>query len=167
MQRLLTSLVTFMKNSLHITYDEAAQEILFYKVLADGKREFAIKVPLSLYQEKLPDEAERVMGATIFAFFDRWADVKIGIREYAIEARESLADMRRDIVKRANDGDADAQYQIAMECFDSGVLNRAKAKIEEAEVWLNKASANGSIQAAEYLSKHWERDKASALRAMS
>ena len=160
-------MVIFMKNSLLITYDEAAQEILFYKVLADGKREFAIKVPLSLYQEKSPDEAEQVMGATIFAFLDRWADVKIGVRDYALEARESLADMRRDIAKRANDGDADAQYQIAMECFDSGVLSRTKTKIEEAEVWLNKASANGSIQATEYLSKHWERDKASALRAMS
>jgi hypothetical protein len=154
-------------NNLLITYDEATREICFFRVLADGKREFAIKVPLSLYQEKLPDQAEQVMGATVFAFFDRWADVKIGIREYAREAKESLADMRRDVAQRANDGDADAQYQMAIECFDSGVLNRAKAKIEEAEAWLKKASANGSLQATEYLNKHWERDKASALRAMS
>ena len=157
-----------MKNkSLLITFDETERELLFYKVLTDGKYEFAIKVPLSLYQEKLPDEAEQVMGATVFTFFDHWADVKMGIREYAREAKESLADMRGSIIKRANEGDADAQYKLAVECFNSGVLNRAKVQIEEAEAWLNKASTNGSTEAIEYLSKHWERDKASALRSMT
>lgn len=155
------------KISLLIEYDEAMQEIRFCELSVDGKRSLAIKVPLSLYRERGADQAERVMGETVFTFIDRWANVKIGLRDYESEARERLASMRGAITTLAEQGNAEAQYHLAIELFTSGVRNRSLKQIDEADAWLRKAAANGAMDAVEYLGKHWERDKASALRSIA
>lgn len=151
-----------------IHYDESGQEIVFSEVDAiSGNKRFAFKVPLALYQERGADEAERTMGETVFTFFDRWADVKMGLRNYVEEAKEALTKGVEDTEKLAKEGDAEAQYQLAIECFTDGVRGRSATKLEEAESWLRKAAAGGCKTAIDYLEKFWERDKASALRGMS
>lgn len=155
------------KKSLLIDYDEDHQEIRFYEVFQSGKRDLAIKVPLSLYKERGPDQAEQLMGETVFTFFDQWAAVKMGLRDYVREAKASLA-TRVDATKgRADSGDAMSQYHLAIECLTSGVKNRSAKQIEEAEVWLRKSAAGGFGDAVEYLAKHWEREKAFALRSIT
>lgn len=151
---------------LQIEYDELAQNINFYEVASDGKLDFVIKVPVSLYREKEPDEAERVMGETVFTFFDRWANTKMGLRNYVVEAHQSIELRRKKTGTLAEDGNAEAQYELAIDCFTLGVRNRSSTQVEEAESWLKKAVVNGSKDAAEYFEKHWERDKASALRGI-
>lgn len=108
-----------------IDYDELAQEIRFYEVSSDGKQSLAIKVPLSLYQEKGSDEAERVMGETVFTFFDRWAAIKMGLRDYVGEARQSIVSRRSEIAKLAESGNAEAQYQFAIDCFTTGARDHS------------------------------------------
>ena len=151
-----------------IHYDESGQEIVFSEVDAiSGNKRFAFKVPLALYQKKGADEAERIMGETVFTFFDRWADVKMGLRNYVKETKEALASGVVDTERLAKEGDAEAQYQLAIECFTDGVRSRSAAKLEEAESWLRKAAAGGYKTAIDYLEKHWAREKASVLRGMS
>lgn len=154
------------KKNLLIDYDEAACEIRFFEVSLDGKKSLAIKVPLSLYQEQSPDQAERLMGETVFTFFDQWAHIKMGLRNYVEDSKRSLATGHADIEKLAQQENADAQYQLAIDCFTVGVSNRSAGDIERAESWLQKAAANGSREAVDYLRDHWERDKNSALRGM-
>lgn len=151
-----------------IHYDESAQEIVFCEVDAiSGNKRFAFKVPLALYKEKNADEAERIMGETVFTFFDRWADVKMGLRNYVEEAKEALARGVAVTEKLAKEGNAEAQYQLAIECFTDGVRGRSATQLEEAESWLKKSAAGGYKTAIDYLEKFWEREKASALRGMS
>lgn len=156
-----------MEKCLLIAYDEEAQEIRFYEVSDDEKPELAIKVPLSQYQERGPDRAEQLMGETVFTFFDRWAQVKMGLRNYVQEAKASLNSRIEAVKSRAAGGEASAQYHLAIECLTSGVKNRSASQIEEAELWLRKAAAGGFEDAIEYLAKHWEREKAHALRSIS
>ncbi len=151
-----------------IHYDESGQEIVFSEFDAiSGNKRFAFKVPLALYQDKGAEGAERIMGETVFTFFDRWADVKMGLRNYVEEAKAVLASGVADTERLAKEGNAEAQYQLAIECFTDGVKGRSTAKLEEAESWLRKAAEGGYKTATDYLENFWEREKASALRGMS
>lgn len=146
-----------------IDYDEDAQEIRFYEVSDAGQHDLAIKVPLSLYQEKGPDGAERLMGETVFTFFDHWAKVKMGLRDYVQEAKGSLARRVVALKSQAATDEASAQYILAIECLTEGIRNRSAVHVEEAETWLKKSAAAGFDDAVEYLAKHWARERASAL----
>ena len=150
-----------------IEYDERAQEMKFFEVSGDLPPVLAIKVPVAVYTSDGPDLAERKMGETVFTFFDRWATTKIGLRNYVDEARAALDAGKKGTDQKARAGDEQAQYHLAIELFTEGVKEKSENAIEEAESWLRKAAANGSRDAADYLNKHWERDKASALRAIS
>jgi hypothetical protein len=155
------------KKKLLIDYDEDTKEIIFYEVSQDGCQKIAIKVPLSLYQKQGPDQAERLMGETVFTFFDSWANIKMGLREYVQEAKKSLASRLDSLRIRALDGEATAQYYFAIECLTSGIKNRSASQIEDADSWLRKSAASGFEDAVEYLAKNWEREKAFALRSIS
>lgn len=150
-----------------IEYDEQTQEMKFFEVVGDLAPVLAIKVPVAIYTSDGPDLAERKMGETVFTFFDRWATTKIGLRSYVDEARTALHAGKKEIEQKAGVGDEEAQYHLAIELFTEGVKEKSESAIEKSESWLRLAAANGSREAADYLLKHWERDKASALRAIS
>lgn len=150
-----------------IHYDEDAQEIIFYEVdVATDSKKSAFRVPLSFYKEKAVDEAERTMGETVFTFFDRWSEVKMGLRNYVEESKQALAKAQRQTKTLARKNDPLAQYHFAINCFTEGVRKRSLADIEKAEQWLKKSASNGCDEAIKYLKEHWERDKTSAQRGI-
>lgn len=150
-----------------IEYDEHAQEIRFFEMSGDSPPSLAIRVPVAVYTDGGAELAERRMGETVFTFFDRWSKTKIGLRNYVEEARAAHAAGRTDVAHKAHVDDASAQFHLAIDRFTEGVKDKSAVAIGEAESWLRRAAANGSKEAVEYLSKHWERDKAFALRTIS
>ena len=154
-----------MKRDLLIEYDESLQEIRFYEVSNQSARKFEIKVPVSLLTEHTADSAERMLGAAVFAFLDRRATKKIGVRDYAAEAAASVLKTREVMQKQATDGDAGAKYHLALDRLAQGLRNRSLMQIEEAEALLLAAAAGGNTDAKDYLEKHWQREKAAAVRA--
>ena len=154
-----------MKRDLLIEYDESLQEIRFYETSNQSTRKFEIKVPVSLLTEHSADSAERMLGAAVFAFLDRRATKKIGLRDYAAEAAASVLETREAMREQASNGGAVAKYHLALDTLAQGLRNRSLKDIQEAEALLLAAAAAGNVEAQDYLDRHWEREKAAAIRA--
>lgn len=127
---------------------------------------FPLEVPVSTYVDAGPDEAERMMGAGIFALLELHGNSTIGLRDYEGETRAPQAGDMSELEVSAAGGDPESQYFLSMELFHRGVREKAGADIASAEVWLLKSAHSGFSDAVEYLQNHWERDKASALRGI-
>lgn len=159
------------KRDLVIHYDEERNVVICYstdisKTQGVRETEFGLEVPVSVYKDIASDEAEKMMGAGVFSLLDLHSISPIGIRNYRELSNSFSAESQEQLEKAARSGDVEAQYCLAMECFTEGVRNRNISQIEQAEVWLKMAAANGFADAVVYLNDHWERDKASALRGM-
>jgi TPR repeat protein len=128
-------------------------------------KEFPLEVPVSTYLDAGPDEAEKMMGAGIFAMLDFHATKKIGLRDYAEQAGVRVQTDAVCVENDAKAGDPQAQYFHALDLFNRGVRTGSASDIQEAEVWLSRAAEAGNREA--HLSKHWERNKALALRGVS
>jgi hypothetical protein len=157
-----------MSRDIIIHYDEEDRKIVVSTV------EHSLTIPLlakalpletmiDTFKAKNPDEAERALGAGIFALLDLSSYQKIGIRDYS----ESMAEKNMDITdeweaevteeleKRSAAGDAVAQYELAMELITQGLRLKSKKKMDEADELLRNSVASGNVGAAEYLADLW------------
>lgn len=159
------------KRDLVIHYDEERDLVNCYSTDISNtqkirENEFGLEVPISVYKNLGSDEAEKMMGAGVFSLLDLHSISPIGIRSYRELSDQFSGEGQEQLEIAAQSGDAEAQYCFAIECFTEGVRNRSVDQIEQAEVWLKTAAANGFADALAYLNDHWERDKASALRGI-
>ncbi|WP_139798703.1 hypothetical protein [Andreprevotia lacus] len=164
--------MTKAKRDLIIHFDEENETIVCYSTEERNiekirAREFPLEVPLSMYVEAGADDAERMMGAGIFALLELHGGLKLGMRDYKGESREAkVADFAK-IEFKAQHGDAECQFMLAMDLFSRGVRTRSASDIELAEVWLEKSAEGNFLEAIEYLHGDWAMDKDSALRGIS
>lgn len=104
---------------------------------------------------KTPDEAERAIGAGIFALIDLSSDVKIGIRDYSAIAPDWEAGHNKELEQKSAAGDVIAQFELAMATIDQGLRTKTKQKMNEADSLLRSAAVGGNVEAAEYLADLW------------
>ena len=159
------------KRDLVIHYDEERNLVICYstsisKTKKIRETEFGLEVPVSAYKNVTSDEAEKMMGIGVFSLLDLHSVSPIGIRNYRELSNDFSEENKEQLERAAQSGDVEAQYCFAIECFTAGVRNRNIDQIEQAEVWLKAAAANGYADAVAYLNDHWERNKASALRGI-
>jgi hypothetical protein len=149
-----------------IDYDEDKQQVFLYELRDGAAPVFEVKVPVSLFQEQDAQSAERMMGAAVFAFLDRRATHKIGVRPYEAESQDALRQMRDHLKEGAQSGDPEAQFHLALDRFADAVRNRSIAQLDEADSLIRSAARGGHQEARQYLESHWPREKAAALRTI-
>jgi hypothetical protein len=153
-----------MRTDLLIRYDPDAQKLLFYDVTSEAKgseivshgKRPKLELPIDVTKAKGPEEAERAIGACVFAFIDFHNEEKIGLRDYDQVLTEHTSHQRL----ASGEGNADAQFELAMEHIDKAMKKHSPDDIKKAESYLRWASEHGSTGAADYLQHQWERIKA-------
>lgn len=134
-----------LKRDVLIHYDEEKDEIAFYTLdVAATARARAnsfdgARLPLAELRKQGADEAERTVGSGIFSLLDAFSIRKAGIRDYeSISNEEHLAYVAH-LEKLAADGDADAQYHLAIELVrqardtgDAALADRADGHFQSA-----------------------------------
>lgn len=149
-----------MARDIVIHYDEAAQKIVVSTI------EHALTAPLlakalpmetsvEALKAKSPDEAERDLGAGLFALLDLSSHSKIGIRDYSATTDAWEAEHTEELEQKSAAGDAAAQFNLAVEIVTVGLRTRSKKKMDEADALLRRAAAAGNEEAAEYLADLW------------
>ncbi len=110
-----------LKRDVLIHYDEEKDEIAFYTLdVAATARARAnsfdgARLPLADLRKQGAEEAERTVGSGIFSLLDAFSIRKAGIRDYeSISNEEHLAYVAH-LEELAAEGDADAQYHLAIE----------------------------------------------------
>lgn len=149
-----------MSRDIIIHYDEAAGKIVCSTVEHDLTapllaKALPLETPVEALKAKSPDEAERTLGAGIFALLDLSSDTKIGIRDYSTSTAEWEAEHTGDLERRSAAGDAAAQYELAMAFIAQGLRTKSRTKMNEADALLRRAVAAGNVEAVEYLADLW------------
>lgn len=146
-----------------IRLDPERRSLLFYDVTSQvtentiksegrgPKSEFSIETT----KAKGPDEAERAIGACVLAFIDFHNEQKIGLRDYAQLLNEDTGHRKNE----AGKGNADAQFELAMEHVSAAMKKYSPEDSRKAETYLRWASEHGSSDAAEYIKHQWPRIK--------
>lgn len=149
-----------MVRDIVIHYDETAEKIIVSTVdhaltaplLAKA---LPIETSIEALKAKNPDEAERDLGAGIFALLDLSSHSKIRIRDYGTATDEWEAEHTKELEQKSAAGDATAQFNLAMEVITEGLRTKLKRKMDEADTLLRRAVAGGNAEAAEYLTNLW------------
>lgn len=156
-----------MARDIIIHYDEAGGKIVcstvehrFTAPLLE--KALPLEVSVESFQSKAPDEAERALGAGLFALLDLSANSKIGIRDYARQVIGWQGEHTSELAQHAKTGDGEAQYERAMALITEGMREKSKEKMQEADALLQLAAGAGNAEAAEYLADLWPALKARA-----
>lgn len=127
---------------------------------------FPLQTPIDMFRSKDADEAEKSLGAGIFALLDIANEPKIRIRDYSADAEAVVAQWEtentNDLERKAAAGDSQALFDLAVEKVAKGLRTKSKVLMNEADDLLRKAVASGHTEAIEFLASQWP-----ALRARS
>jgi hypothetical protein len=158
-----------MSRDIVIHYDAAERKIVCCTVDATLTAElraaaFPLETPLEIFTTKTADEAERSLGAAIFALLDAGNEPKIGIRDYKAESyaqtEEWEAQQAQDLELRAATGDSEALFDLAVAKVAHGLRTKSKKLMDEADQLLRKSATAGHEDAIRYLSELWPALKA-------
>jgi hypothetical protein len=154
-----------MSRDVIIHYDEAAGKIVCSTVEHASvapllAKALPLETSLEEFKARGPDEAERSLGAGVFALLDLSAKQKIGIRDYKAATAKWETENAAELQQRMIGGDATAMYEQALEFISVGLRAKSKKKMKEADQLLQKAAAAGNTEAAEYLTELWPALKA-------
>lgn len=149
-----------MSRDIVVHYDEAGGKIVVSTI------EHSLTAPLLLkalpleslidtFKAKSPDEAERVLGASIFALLDLSSHTKIGIRDYSETSAEWEDEIADELKSKAAAGDVTAQFELAMEAITEGLRMKSRKRMDEADALLKRAVAGGNAEAVEYFANLW------------
>jgi hypothetical protein len=161
------------KFDLRIVFDEDNDELIFHRMIPAGAemkngpltRMPAVTIKISQLREKGPDEAERLLGASVFLFFEFHSNKKISIRNYEQESRDaSHSIIERHEKRKKKEIDAATKFALALAYHDRAVDRRNASDIVAAERMLKEAASAGSGEAEQFLKAHWPRMKAAAER---
>lgn len=149
-----------MTRDIIIHYDEAAGKIVCSTVehkltapLLD--KALPLETSIEFFKAKTPDEAERLLGAGLFALLDLSANPKIGVRDYSAQAAHWANSYDDELRQQAASGDGAAQYERAMALITEGMRAKSKKKMKEAGDLLQRAADSGYPEAVEYLADLW------------
>lgn len=154
-----------MSRDIIIHYDETAGKIVCSTVdhtltaplLEDA---LPLETDVSHFKSQNPDEAERLLGAGVFALLDISAQKKIGLRDYKNGYAKIETEITVDLQQRSAMGNAEAQYELALQLVAEGLRWKSKRKMQEAEDLLKKAAGAGYVEAVDYLTDLWPALKA-------
>ncbi|TXI90591.1 MAG: hypothetical protein E6Q34_08660 [Burkholderiaceae bacterium] len=155
------------KRDLLIHYDEGQQKFIFYLVdvsqTADLRaRSFDGVCPdVSFFKEKEPDEAERILGSSVFAALDHGSIVKVGIRDYAAESEAAMIAWLEEAKIAAEKGDPEAQFDLYMHFHSQTLKFGLESDLQRAEELL-QASVAAGYPAAVSAFKNWPLIKSAA-----
>ena len=125
---------------------------------------FPLETPLQMFTTRGADEAERSLGAGIFALLDSVNEPKIGIRNYKAISEADTAQWEAEEVQelehRAAAGDSQALFDLAVQKVANGLRTKSKNLMNEADELLQKSVAAGHTEAARYWSELWPALKA-------
>jgi hypothetical protein len=111
------------KFDLRIVFDEDNDELIFHRMIPAGAemkngpltRMPAVTIKISQLREKGPDEAERLLGASVFLFFEFHSNKKISIRNYEQESRDaSHSIIERHEKRKKKEIDAATKFALAL-----------------------------------------------------
>jgi TPR repeat protein len=108
------------KRDLLIHYDEDRQKFIFYMVDVDQTSALRAKTfdgvcpDVAFFKEKSPDEAERILGSSVFAALDHGSITKVGIRDYKTESEAAMQTSLVEAKIAAENGDPEAQFDLYM-----------------------------------------------------
>lgn len=149
-----------MGRDIIVHYDTAAGKIVCFTVdhaltaplLAKA---FPLETSVEAFKARSADEAERTLGAGIFALLDLSCEPKIGIRDYKADTAKWEAEHTEELEQKSAAGDGAAQFDLAMQKITMGLHTKSKKLMREADVLLRNAVAAGHAEAAEYLADLW------------
>jgi hypothetical protein len=143
------------KRDVLVHFDEEKNEFVLYAVaVGDTKdiraREFdGARLDLPYFLEMSPDQAEKILGETIFGLVDTFATKKTGIRPYEALAKERHNEDIAEWEISAKQGDPQAQYMLFIEYHSRALFNCDGAALTTAEEMLEAAAAQGYQNAVE------------------
>lgn len=108
-------------------------------------------IAMATFRSLAPDEAERRLGAGLFALLDSLSGGEAGVRDYAGLRDASTTCMASALRRKALAGDPDAQYDLHHLLFSEAAEQRTAAHLAEAEHFLRLAAASGHVRAADEL----------------
>ncbi|CAJ0770184.1 hypothetical protein [Ralstonia chuxiongensis] len=162
------------KRDVIIHFDEDQQKLVSVTVPSAALRQliakaFPLESRLSDLADEGPDEAERRFGAGILALLDMHSLGGIGIRDYsaAVDATEEELralerDRERGLREKADSGDADSMFALALQLYRVANEEKSLARIGEADTLITAAAAKGNAEAQQFLSDSWPVLKARA-----
>jgi hypothetical protein len=148
-----------MNRDIIICYDSAAGKIVCSTVGHDLTAPLVQQaLPLERDVEKFrgmsPDDAEKMLGAVIFALLDLSCSPKIGIRDYAALTSEFFA-LATTAGKKKEALPGAEEFEQAMEKVTIGLRHKSKSEMNAAEGLLTQAASLGHLEAQQYLSDLW------------
>jgi len=164
--------MTLGKRDLLIHYDEDRQVLIFHSVKTADTSEIransfdGVQPPVDHYKSMAPDEAERALGSLAFSLIDLNSERKIGIRDYATEAKAAHEAYVRELEEQVKSGDPEVQYYLFIELHSSALKNYSVEDLVRAETLLLAANAQG-YEAARGSLEDWPMLKAAAERRIS
>ena len=149
-----------MSRDIIIHYDEAQGKIVCSTVEHDATASLLaealpLETSIESFRAKCPDEAEKSLGAGIFALLDLSSKIKIGIRDYTADTTEWESELKAELEQKSVVGDATAQFELAMSLITEGLLTKSKSKMNEADALLRNAVTSGNTEAKEYFTNLW------------
>ena len=149
-----------MARDIIIHYDETAGKIVCSTVESSHTAPLLagalpLETPVASFKSKLADEAERMLGAALFALLDLSANPKIGIRDYKAATTHWEEEHSKDLQQRVALNEPEALFELAMSSVTEGLRTKSKKTMEDADALLHRASDAGSAEAAEYLINLW------------
>ena len=148
------------KRDLLIHYDEDKQKFIFYMLDVDQTSELRAKTfdgvcpDVAFFKEKSPDEAERILGSSVFAALDRGSNTKVGIRDYESESEEVMQARLAEAKIAAEKGDPEAQFELYMHYHSQTLRFGLQNDLDRAEVML-LASVNAGYPNAISAFESW------------
>jgi hypothetical protein len=147
------------KRSLVLHYDEQNERIVFFSIAAEAalalRKGEGFEIPLSDFRAVPADEAERRLGEGVFHMFDRFAERKTGIRDYAGEFERDIEAMISDLESPAASGNAKAKYDLSLLYHDLAIRRHSSELMGKAESLTREAAALGDAAAIDALA-NWE-----------
>lgn len=157
------------KRDLLIHYDEENQKFIFYMVsvgetsLLRANAFDGVRPDVAFFQEKTPDEAERIMGSAVFSALDRGSISRVNIRDYKAESEAEMQRWIEELEIAAKNGDSEAQYDLYMHYHWKALKTVYLGDLQRAESLLLAAVDGGYARAIEAM-KDWPLIKAAAER---
>jgi len=157
------------KRDLLLHYDEENQKFVFYMVDVDKTSSIrssafdGVCPEVEFFKSKAPDEAERTMGAMVFAALDHGSMCRVNIRDYKEEAEVQMQQWVSELEVAAEEGDPEAQFNLYMEYHSRTMKSLLMSDLQRAEVLLLASVDSGYAPAVNAL-KDWPVLKAAAER---
>lgn len=148
------------KRDLLIHYDEEKQKFIFYMLDVDQTSALRAKAfdgacpDVAFFKEKSPDEAERILGRSVFAALDLGSITKVGIRDYRSESETAMQTSLVENKIAAEKGDPEAQFLLYMHYHSQTLRFGLQDDLERAEIML-LASANAGYPNAVSAFENW------------